>query len=767
MLAGAAALAAVGTAQSSYRIGENGATADNGPVRMARFSVLSGGVNWRPTESTGWSAAQVNLPMQQGAQIYATGSSRAEVQFDDGADMRLGGGAAATLTTMYSDDKGEFTEVKLNSGLATFHLVNKNSEYQIDTPTSSIKAVGPAVIRVGDTSGLELAVRSGSCSCSGASGTVSLSSGQFLEQPTDSAPYSVDPLPPEDAWDHYNDQRDQVCYRAHPNVPENIGLCSNDLEDYGSWRSDSQYGQVWTPTEPAGWQPYQQGNWCYSGAVGWTWVGHESWGWAPYHYGTWVHRGWGWGWVPGPSTQCWSPAVVNFTSYNGNVAWVPLAPTEVFYPNDALSVGVGVGSFYLGFSIGSVGCYYPSSAGYCRPYYWHNSWVNGWHGSYNVTTINNYYVNNHGLGASFGVSHFQPVNARWGGTYVSSNSFGRVAGGFHSFTGGAGRTYFARGKSYYNPKLGVDPVSGPFNVRPNQASFTPSHAYHGAAPSAAILGRSVYRSEVPKFAGQHSVGIGHVMAPKTTVIRPTTGRAGGSFGTRPGAPGTRPGGSFGRGTTPAPGRPGGSFGRTPVTHPLVPRGATPGRPGGSFGRTPVTHPSVPRGSFGHGATPTHTAVPNRPGFRGTPNRPGAGNQRHAPVAAHTHPMIPAHPGTGRPGGAVQRPTHTVRPTTTRPTTNRTRPTVNRPTTRTRPTVTHPTTRPPITRPTPTRTRPAAPRTFNRPSPRNNPRPAAPRPAAPRPTAPRRAAPRPNIQPPRRTTPPPRRPGNGGSRKRGH
>ena len=61
----------------------------SGPVRLVRFSVVTGGVEWRPDTSTSWAAATANLPIRQGAQVWAPAGSRAELIFDDGTVVRL------------------------------------------------------------------------------------------------------------------------------------------------------------------------------------------------------------------------------------------------------------------------------------------------------------------------------------------------------------------------------------------------------------------------------------------------------------------------------------------------------------------------------------------------------------------------------------------------------------------------------------------------------------------------------------------------------
>jgi hypothetical protein len=504
-------IAALSTAQSGYRIGEDGASADAGPVRMARFDLLKGSVQWRATASMEWSSATRNLPIREGAQVYAPDNSRGEVQFDDGSDMRLAAGAVATLVTLYSDSKGEFTEIKLNNGLATFHLVNKNSLYQIDTPTGSIKSYGPAEIRVGDTSGVEIAVRTGQAVLDSSQGSCTMEHGQYLNMATAQSQPVLRPIPAPDQWDTFNEERDQQVYQSSQYVPSNIGLVSGDINSYGSWRDDQNYGHVWCPRESADWRPYRDGHWVFNGPYGWTWVGDEDWGWAPYHYGTWVHESYGWGWCPGPAAQCWSPAVVNFCSYGGNVAWCPLAPAEVHY-GVGLSLGFQVGGLLLGFSIGRAACYYPTAGGYCEPRPWSNVYVNRQNNFYNVTNINNYYGRS-GLNSSWGNHNFVPRNTRFGGgSYVAEGSFGRVNHGYHALAPGQA-SFFSKGKSFGMPGRGAGQISGPLNVHPVAASFTPTHTYSGHGPSQAILNRSVYRSPVPTYAARSSTSVGHTLVP--------------------------------------------------------------------------------------------------------------------------------------------------------------------------------------------------------------------------------------------------------------
>src|SRR5579862_2645674 len=134
-----------------YHVGESSATAPTdqgtppppsdqtaGPVRMARVSYVNGNVTWRPDGDTDWTAATVNTPMRQGAQVWVGDGGRVELQFDDGSDLRLGSGGVATLQTLFSDSQGEFTEIKMTDGLGSLDLRTDHSIYQIDTPHGSV-----------------------------------------------------------------------------------------------------------------------------------------------------------------------------------------------------------------------------------------------------------------------------------------------------------------------------------------------------------------------------------------------------------------------------------------------------------------------------------------------------------------------------------------------------------------------------------------------------------------------------------------------------
>ena len=80
-----------------------------------------------------------------------------------------------------------------------------------------------------------------------------------------------------------------------------------DLQQYGSFSQNAQYGAVWYPNDVAqDWAPYRDGHWAYVQPWGWTWVDNARWGFAPFHYGRWVQVDNRWGWIAGGAAR-WTP----------------------------------------------------------------------------------------------------------------------------------------------------------------------------------------------------------------------------------------------------------------------------------------------------------------------------------------------------------------------------------------------------------------------------------------------------------------------------
>ena len=153
--------------------------------------------------------------------------------------------------------------------------------------------------------------------------------------------------PPPDGFDDWckvRDEHEDHSVSAQYVAPGVIG--SEDLDEYGTWREEAPYGEVWVPSGvAAGWAPYTYGHWVWISPWGWTWVDDEPWGFAPFHYGRWVYDDGFWGWAPGPyyARPFYAPALVAWFGgprfgvgfgfgFGGGIGWCPLGWGEPFFP---------------------------------------------------------------------------------------------------------------------------------------------------------------------------------------------------------------------------------------------------------------------------------------------------------------------------------------------------------------------------------------------------------------------------------------------------
>jgi hypothetical protein len=310
---------------------------------VARISFLNGDVSILRGDSGEWVAAAVNAPLEASDRISTGMNSRTEIEFDSGDILRLGGGADVTLT----DLEANRYQIAIGHGMATFRVLRaSNADIEVDTPNVSVRPskVGSYRISVSDNGESQITARSGDVEVYTPRGSQWVYSGQtMLARGTASDPeFQIVQAGALDDWDRWNDSRDRPIANSPSQryVPPGV-YGTEDLDAYGNWVNVPPYGNVWQPTVPAGWAPYQAGRWVWLDWYGWTWVSYDPWGWAPYHYGRWFFApGFGWCWYPGAIgiPHYWSPALVAFFGFGGvgfgfgNIGWVPLAPYEALYP---------------------------------------------------------------------------------------------------------------------------------------------------------------------------------------------------------------------------------------------------------------------------------------------------------------------------------------------------------------------------------------------------------------------------------------------------
>jgi len=116
-----------------------------------------------------------------------------------------------------------------------------------------------------------------------------------------------------------------------------------ELDPYGAWVDDPNYGRVWLPAGDyvgKGFTPYvSNGQWALDGNDEWTWASDYPFGDVVFHYGRWAWlESSGWAWIPGFSYASawvvwrvpigdyayvgWAPAPPQYAWFGGTAAWL-------------------------------------------------------------------------------------------------------------------------------------------------------------------------------------------------------------------------------------------------------------------------------------------------------------------------------------------------------------------------------------------------------------------------------------------------------------
>ncbi|HEY6292025.1 MAG TPA: DUF6600 domain-containing protein [Terriglobia bacterium] len=329
----------------------------NPPTGVGRISILNGSVSTQRGDSGTWVADTINTPVVPGDTVSTAAQSRTEIQLDFANVLRLDHDTQAKVADL---SQGRI-QVQVGSGLADYTILRDGGpNAEIDTPNLAVHPLGRGVYRIQVNSPTEtvVTVRAGEVQVSTAQGSTNVNSGQTITvQGSDNPQYKIDSAQTGDEWDRWNEQHDRSILSAQSwkhTDPYYTG--SSDLDAYGQWQNAPGYGDVWVPSQGAGWAPYSDGSWVWEPSWGWTWVSNEPWGWAPYHYGRWFWSNNAWAWWPGPVgwgggwyNPIWAPAYVSFFGFGwggwgfgfgfgfggwgwGHVGWLPVGPCDRFHP---------------------------------------------------------------------------------------------------------------------------------------------------------------------------------------------------------------------------------------------------------------------------------------------------------------------------------------------------------------------------------------------------------------------------------------------------
>ena len=317
------------------------------PSRVARLGYLQGSVSFQPAGESEWVEAVANRPMTTGDRLWADRDGRAEVELGS-ASIHLAPNTGFSFLNL--DDRT--VQIELSSGTLDVRVrrLDRDSVFEVDTPNQALTALQPGLYRIEaseDGNYTVVTIRDGEGESTGNGQAYTVHAGQRITLGgTNSLNAELQQIaaPDEfDNWSYSRDRRYDNSRSSHYCSQDLVGM--EDLDDYGDWRSDSSYGNVWYPRVSAGWAPYHDGHWAWIDPWGWTWVDDSPWGYAPFHYGRWASVGGRWGWIPGPRQErsVYAPALVAFVGGGsfaaGSVAWFPLGPREVYVPSYRVSQG--------------------------------------------------------------------------------------------------------------------------------------------------------------------------------------------------------------------------------------------------------------------------------------------------------------------------------------------------------------------------------------------------------------------------------------------
>jgi hypothetical protein len=324
------------------------------PARVGRVGFIEGDVSFYADRSEGWRKARLNFPVTGRNSVWSNGPSRAEVRIGASA-VRIDADTILDFTTVddtrtelflqrgtlnvrlrsYAGNEGYRDGFRVATNEAPF-VLQTNGRYRVDASqdrneTRLAVFVGQARL---ETSGAQLTVEAGKAII------VRIQNG--------TASYSVENAF-ENSFDRWAETRDQRWDDTHRRYASSQLVSPfmtgyEDLDAYGDWIEDREYGRIWSPrVVVSGWVPYRYGSWSYVRPWGWTWVDDAAWGFAPFHYGRWVQLRTRWYWWPGAyhARPVYAPALVGWYGRNNwgvsvsvgtPVGWFPLAPREHYVP---------------------------------------------------------------------------------------------------------------------------------------------------------------------------------------------------------------------------------------------------------------------------------------------------------------------------------------------------------------------------------------------------------------------------------------------------
>lgn len=322
------------------------------PGRVGRVSFIDGEVSFFNDPAEGWRRATLNYPVTSQNSIWTDGSARAEVRIGPSA-IRLDHDSVVDFLVV--DD--ERTRILVQRGAVNIRLrsidgSDSRDTFTLETNQGRFTLDGDGRYRVDagqDGQDSRATVYAGRARFAGTGQDLSVDTGRSLliRSLGTSADVRFETVA-SNAFDQWSLARDQAWDDVHSRYastqtisPEMTGY--EELDRYGEWVDNREYGRLWTPTRVlASWAPYRYGHWSFVRPWGWTWVDDSPWGFAPFHYGRWVVLSSRWYWSPGsywrrpvyaPALVAWHGAFPAHGASFSTVGWFPLGPREHYVPH--------------------------------------------------------------------------------------------------------------------------------------------------------------------------------------------------------------------------------------------------------------------------------------------------------------------------------------------------------------------------------------------------------------------------------------------------
>jgi hypothetical protein len=321
------------------------AVAADPPARVGRVALTQGRVSIGGDVGGEMSPAQVNWPVTSGNTLFTAAGARTELRVGS-TSIRLDGDSSLEVVELDDDS----IRLRLHYGSASVRILNADvlRGFELITPQARVHLQQPGRVRIDaervrDTSAVSVFDGTALVEAGGSQLTVRAGKRAVVgDDDMRTAAVAPDAF---DSWSASRDRLEDKATSARYVTTEMTGY--EDLDGYGSWRVDNEYGPLWTPNVASGWVPYRDGSWTWIDPWGWTWVDNAPWGYAPFHYGRWVYANRHWAWAPGRHHErpVWAPALVGWVggagwnitfrdrSHRPGTGWYPLSPHDRYVPS--------------------------------------------------------------------------------------------------------------------------------------------------------------------------------------------------------------------------------------------------------------------------------------------------------------------------------------------------------------------------------------------------------------------------------------------------